>query len=210
MSGRARSLSSKPMALSMPRAAARSGPSVRAALWRLAGSLGTSYGRGRGASFDMVGSLRGVGRAYSVGDKFSPGSLAPRRKLPGAYEPPSPSAASTWSDFRQDPVQGARREGIETGLDLDIAGRACAIRTRHDEDCPPLIVRGELGEIDGLTDARRRGGAAARRVRRGCRGVGASDTRRYADCRCGRRFVDQDEGAACGRRPQFYRDHATT
>ena len=42
ISGRARSLSSKPMALSMPRAAARSGPSVSAALWRLSGLLGRS------------------------------------------------------------------------------------------------------------------------------------------------------------------------
>jgi hypothetical protein len=42
MIGRARSSSLKPIALSMPRAAARSGPSVRAALWRFAGSLGTS------------------------------------------------------------------------------------------------------------------------------------------------------------------------
>ena len=40
--GRARSASSKPTAFSIARAAARSGPSVRAALCRLAGSEGTS------------------------------------------------------------------------------------------------------------------------------------------------------------------------
>ena len=40
MIGRARSSSVKPMALSIERAAARSGPSVRIAEWRLAGSLG--------------------------------------------------------------------------------------------------------------------------------------------------------------------------
>ena len=41
-SGFARSSSVKPMALSMARAPARSGPSVIAAEWRLAGSLGWS------------------------------------------------------------------------------------------------------------------------------------------------------------------------
>ena len=39
-SGRARSSSVKPIALSIARAGARSGPSVRAAEWRLAGSVG--------------------------------------------------------------------------------------------------------------------------------------------------------------------------
>ncbi len=42
--GLARSSSVKPIAFSMARAAARSGPSVSAALWRLAGSEGRSYG----------------------------------------------------------------------------------------------------------------------------------------------------------------------
>ena len=42
MMGLARSSSVKPTALSMPRAPARSGPSVRAAEWRLAGSDGRS------------------------------------------------------------------------------------------------------------------------------------------------------------------------
>ena len=42
--GRARSSSVKPIALSIARAGARSGPSVSAALCRLAGSLGRSYG----------------------------------------------------------------------------------------------------------------------------------------------------------------------
>jgi len=40
MIGFARSSSVNPIALSIPRAAARSGPSVRAAEWRLAGSDG--------------------------------------------------------------------------------------------------------------------------------------------------------------------------
>ena len=44
MIGLARSSSVKPIAFSIARAAARSGPSVRAALWRLAGSEGRSYG----------------------------------------------------------------------------------------------------------------------------------------------------------------------
>src|SRR6476469_2579577 len=44
MIGRARSSSVKPMPFSIARAAARSGPSVRAALWRFAGSDGRSYG----------------------------------------------------------------------------------------------------------------------------------------------------------------------
>ena len=44
MSGRARSSSVKPIALSIARAAARSGPSVMTAEWRLAGSEGRSYG----------------------------------------------------------------------------------------------------------------------------------------------------------------------
>ena len=44
ISGFARSASSKPTAFSIARAPARSGPSVSAALWRLAGSEGTSYG----------------------------------------------------------------------------------------------------------------------------------------------------------------------
>src|SRR5436309_11987291 len=44
MSGRARSSSVKPIALSIDRAPARSGPSVSAALWRFAGSLGWPYG----------------------------------------------------------------------------------------------------------------------------------------------------------------------
>src|SRR5438093_10826165 len=43
-SGRARSSSVKPIALSIDRAPARSGPSVSAALWRFAGSLGWPYG----------------------------------------------------------------------------------------------------------------------------------------------------------------------
>ena len=43
-SGRARSSSVKPVPFSIARAGARSGPSVRAALWRLAGSEGRSYG----------------------------------------------------------------------------------------------------------------------------------------------------------------------
>ena len=43
-SGRARSSSVSPIPLSMARAGARSGPSVRAALCRLAGSEGRSYG----------------------------------------------------------------------------------------------------------------------------------------------------------------------
>ena len=43
-SGLARSSSVNPTALSMARAAARSGPSVRAAEWRLAGSVVRSYG----------------------------------------------------------------------------------------------------------------------------------------------------------------------
>ena len=42
ISGLARSSSVKPIALSIARAAARSGPSVRAAEWRLAGSVGRS------------------------------------------------------------------------------------------------------------------------------------------------------------------------
>ena len=42
--GRARSSSVNPTAFSIARAAARSGPSVSAAEWRLAGSLGRSYG----------------------------------------------------------------------------------------------------------------------------------------------------------------------
>src|SRR5579871_6694580 len=44
MMGFARSSSVNPIAFSIDRAAARSGPSVRAALWRLAGSEGRSYG----------------------------------------------------------------------------------------------------------------------------------------------------------------------
>ena len=44
ISGLARSSSSKPTAFSMARAAARSGPSVSAALCRFAGSEGMSYG----------------------------------------------------------------------------------------------------------------------------------------------------------------------
>jgi hypothetical protein len=43
-SGRARSSSEKPIAFSIARAGARSGPSVRAALRRLAGSVGRPYG----------------------------------------------------------------------------------------------------------------------------------------------------------------------
>ncbi len=43
-SGFARSSSVKPIAFSIARAGARSGPSVRTALWRLAGSDGRSYG----------------------------------------------------------------------------------------------------------------------------------------------------------------------
>ncbi len=46
MIGRARSSSVKPMPFSIARAAARSGPSVSAAEWRLAGSDGRSYGFG--------------------------------------------------------------------------------------------------------------------------------------------------------------------
>src|ERR1035437_1695567 len=69
MIGRARSSSLNPIALSMPRAAARSGPSVSAALWRLSGLLGRSYGRGRGAS--GMGHLRGA----KAGVFGSPSSL---------------------------------------------------------------------------------------------------------------------------------------
>ena len=58
--GLARSSSVKPIAFSIARAPARSGPSVSAALCRFAGSDGLSYGvvrvsRGHGASLDRVG-----------------------------------------------------------------------------------------------------------------------------------------------------------
>src|SRR5665213_1077302 len=52
MMGRARSSSVKPVPLSIARAGARSGPSVIAALLRLAGSLGRAYGFS-----DMPGTL---------------------------------------------------------------------------------------------------------------------------------------------------------
>ena len=43
-SGRASASSSSPIPFSIARAGARSTPSVRAALWRLAGSVGAAYG----------------------------------------------------------------------------------------------------------------------------------------------------------------------
>ena len=51
MIGRARSSSVKPVPFSIARAGARSGPSVMAALWRLAGSLGPYGFVGIGGSY---------------------------------------------------------------------------------------------------------------------------------------------------------------
>ena len=58
MMGRARSSSVNPMALSMARAGARSGPSVSAAECRLAGSVGWPYGSGRSGTSSLLGSVR--------------------------------------------------------------------------------------------------------------------------------------------------------
>ena len=67
--GLARSSSVKPMALSIARAPARSGPSVRAAEWRLAGS------DGYGAS-DIGGLLGRPGRAAAGGNPTATGGSA--------------------------------------------------------------------------------------------------------------------------------------
>src|SRR5450756_2030033 len=54
INGRARSSSVNPIALSMARAAARSGPSVSAALWRLAGSVSYTHLRAHETRHDLV------------------------------------------------------------------------------------------------------------------------------------------------------------
>ncbi len=64
-SGRARSSSVNPMALSIARAGARSGPSVRACECRLAPSVGRSYGSGRSGIGQSLGTSGiGLGARY--------------------------------------------------------------------------------------------------------------------------------------------------
>lgn len=84
MIGRARSSSVNPMALRMPRAGARSGPSVRTAESRLEGSVGRSQSRvgcesGRGASFPRC-----------VIDACGPRPIASEERSHSRPSPPGP------------------------------------------------------------------------------------------------------------------------
>src|SRR6266545_5490894 len=105
--GLARSSSVKPIALSMDRAPARSGPSVRAAECRLAGSLGRSYGSPEGWP-ETAGS----------------GIVAPRSMLRGGVQS---TRRGPWRPLGQASVA---RPGLRARWPDDLPGTAGQLRLK--------------------------------------------------------------------------------
>ena len=122
----------KPIALSIARAPARSGPSVRAAEWRLAGSVGRSYG----CCWARAWSPRSVSVTRpSVG--CAPTSLSRRPSARSRAVPRDVSATRGWRHDRT-ACRGSRRATRREGRDrLDArgprrsAGRRASGRSRR-------------------------------------------------------------------------------
>src|SRR6188472_533384 len=147
MIGRARSSSVKPIAFSMARAGARSGPSVSAAEWRFAGSDGRSYG------FSVTPASRARRGSPTPGPmrRARPGRQLPARRSCAnrARRPcsPTPSAAAAAARRRPGghPARARPRPPRRQGL----------LRIPSPSFCEPTtmanLIYSAIASLDGFT-----------------------------------------------------------